>query len=316
MAARAARGSGTDNVFSRALRLATLPWNDGEEGKFVASLEMFKCGSPEIALPDDTRIRRRSEDDVAIMADLNSSYIARELSDFVAVIRVSAMRFTDAEARARETFDDVITSLRLLGARQVRLGEGFAIQEDTPDSARTISFWYRPSLPPLWKLLPYELHKRGDDDLRAVYGQLPRAFEGPARVAVSRFNSAHTRDTEEDQFIDIWIALEALFSPSDKREVTYRIALRLAHFIADPGDEREEVYRTTLDSYDVRSEVIHGRKLTLRRTKKLKLDSFEVLRRTEDYLRRCLWKIVLSEKPFKAEELDKAIARGRQGKDE
>ena len=203
-----------------------------------------------------------------------------------------------------ELFDNTVTAMRLTGPGAVSIGQLLK-----PLSLRIAG--------PRFDVPPYQLTKESVDTLSGLTVRLPKVSADSVRVAISRFDLAHERtrlayerDESEDKFIDYWIALEALFSPNDKREATYRIALRLAHFIAEPGDEREEVYLTTLDSYDVRSQLVHGRKLTGKLTKKLKLSPRQIVDRTEDYLRRCLRRIVLSDEGFDPGALDIAIARG------
>jgi len=155
-----------------------------------------------------------------------------------------------------------------------------------------------------------KIDKEEVDPLRRLYGEMHRLRTGAFRVALSRFDSALDRQSPEDKFIDLWIGLEALFSPRD--EVRYRLALRIAHFLADDAaaSEREEIYSTVLDLYDLRSDVVHGRKLAIKTSKKLKLESVEAVRVSEGYLRRALAKIAVAETNFDATDLDAQIARG------
>jgi len=123
------------------------------------------------------------------------------------------------------------------------------------------------------------------------------------RVPLRRFNQAYERDRAEDRLIDYWVALEALFSPPGSGELTYRIALRAAYFIASLPEEREQIFTALRDHYGTRSDVVHGRKP--------KRDVKIAAGAVEDYLRRALKKIVSDPGSFRPDELDLVVARGQ-----
>lgn len=54
--------------------------------------------------------------------------------------------------------------------------------------------------------------------------------------------------------------LESLFS-TETQEISFRLALRVAMFLADDPQEREGLYRTAKDVYAARSKVVHGARL-------------------------------------------------------
>jgi hypothetical protein len=57
--------------------------------------------------------------------------------------------------------------------------------------------------------------------------------------------------------------------------------------------------------------VVHGKKLTIRQSKELKLTGHEVVTKTEGYLRRALETIALSNEDFQPGTLDLALAKGQ-----
>jgi len=65
-------------------------------------------------------------------------------------------------------------------------------------------------------------------------------------LAVTRWNIAADRFTEEDELIDYWIALESLFVPDTVQELSYRTALRVAAFLGSNGAERKKI-RNVID---------------------------------------------------------------------
>ena len=60
--------------------------------------------------------------------------------------------------------------------------------------------------------------------------------------------------------IEYMIALEALFSDSSQ-ELSYKLALRTSYFIEKKGLQRLLIYRIVKKAYEIRSQMVHGRKL-------------------------------------------------------
>ena len=54
------------------------------------------------------------------------------------------------------------------------------------------------------------------------------------------------------------VAIESLFSPSDKGELKFRISQSAAQFIGQEPDERERVFKSIAKMYDRRSALVHG----------------------------------------------------------
>jgi hypothetical protein len=132
---------------------------------------------------------------------------------------------------------------------------------------------------------------------------------GRVEIAVGRFNRAFSRESAEDRLIDLWVGLESLFSPTERQELTYRIALRAAFHVVDDPALREDTHRLLVDSYYFRSGVVHGGGLK-GKTEKLKIEATEALRRTSECLRVSLLKILLVGSSFDATNIDGAILRG------
>lgn len=72
------------------------------------------------------------------------------------------------------------------------------------------------------------------------------------------YESHHEKLDATGKLIDLAIALEALFSPSDKGELTYRMAQSASFLIAEDVEERKEVYRFVKKMYSRRSALFHG----------------------------------------------------------
>lgn len=289
-----------------------------DEQTYLVALENFDAKVERVDLANGVTIRRLSTDEQEQLTFPSAGLRLPqpELEGLFLTVRPPADVGADERRdTGRQLFDDAFTALRLTKAGAVFFGSWYELP------AERSTFGLPPLASPfmrrwLFRSNPYLLE---EEDLPALTGlseRVGRARVGPLRIAMSRFNLSYERDTDEDRFIDLWIALEALFSPSDKMELRYRIALRAAHLIEEPGDKREQVYRTLLSSYNLRSDVVHGMKLTIRQPKDLKMSERDVVGRTEDYLRCSIRALVLSDKAFDdnvAKSLDIAIARGDEG---
>ena len=76
-------------------------------------------------------------------------------------------------------------------------------------------------------------------------------------LAVRRWkNSGANRDVA-DQFIELCIALEALYADSNQ-EATYKVASRRARHLREHGDERRKLHDEIKKSYSRASHFAHG----------------------------------------------------------
>lgn len=126
--------------------------------------------------------------------------------------------------------------------------------------------------------------------------------ESPLRLALRRWDSVFERFDENDALIDYWIALEGLFVPDSFQELRHRSSFRIGAFIGDKSDEREKIYKDLLESYDLRSRIIHGGFPTTKR-------KTELINATRSYLRRALVKILSSMNTFDPKTLEIEMLR-------
>ena len=76
--------------------------------------------------------------------------------------------------------------------------------------------------------------------------------------AGDHYESSHQHKELTRKLGDLVIALEALFSPSDQGELSFRIALSIAHLLAKDDLERERIFQFTKKMYACRSKLFHG----------------------------------------------------------
>ncbi len=113
-----------------------------------------------------------------------------------------------------------------------------------------------------------------------------RPSDDALSFAIQRFNLGDERVNDDDRLVDVWIALESLFSKPDERdEITYRIALRLATLLGESQTQRKAMWDLAKLSYGLRSSIVHGTPPAKRKSKhepvtKITNDTEELLRRT------------------------------------
>jgi len=86
--------------------------------------------------------------------------------------------------------------------------------------------------------------------------------KGKLREAIYRagiyFEGSHERTSDVERLIALAIALESLFSPSDRGELTFRISQSVAQFIGEDAEERRRIFSDVREMYKKRSGLFHG----------------------------------------------------------
>ncbi len=77
-------------------------------------------------------------------------------------------------------------------------------------------------------------------------------------LAQSRFFSSYGQGWWMDHILDLTIAIEALVSPADEKELSYRLAARAALLLGKKGEADPDVYIIVKTMYDARSKTVHG----------------------------------------------------------
>ena len=108
-----------------------------------------------------------------------------------------------------------------------------------------------------------------EDRLKRIVLALRRHKEANIGVAVSRWcKSKEGFRTLDDQFIDLRVALEALylkdFDSKYRGEMRFRLALYGAWYLGSNFAGRKAIRRTLLDVYDMGSRAVHGDSLSRR----------------------------------------------------
>ncbi len=118
--------------------------------------------------------------------------------------------------------------------------------------------------------------------------QLERS--GTPRMAVQYLGKALIERMWQSRYIFHWIVIEAILGPEDGREITYRLSLRAARFLASTQEERKELFEGVKEGYTWRSKAVHGARLHKLQPNK----SGELMVTLESVIRRSLLRILES----------------------
>ncbi len=72
------------------------------------------------------------------------------------------------------------------------------------------------------------------------------------------YEHSHTQEKAVGRMVTLAIALEALFSPDEKGEFTFRISQGVSQMVGSTPDERSELFREMKRFYGLRSQLVHG----------------------------------------------------------
>ncbi len=105
------------------------------------------------------------------------------------------------------------------------------------------------------------LDTSAEREARRTFAAVLKALGSRSRVAVAlrRFGGSHEPRHDEDRLLDLWIAMEALFSPDDTTEVSFRLSLNAANYVEVEGLTRRALFEWLRKGYALRSSIAHGR---------------------------------------------------------
>ncbi len=302
------------SALPRIFKSPETEWRRGKSAVFVGIVSDVILSHASMRLHDGTVIRLGSGNDQSMFNKRQewSIYVSSWYSQpilvtgqYVVEVRFNAVDYWRDAERARIRIDRLMTALRLIG-RSSYISGGVAFQPRVQNSTRFFLASRLIDRTPQTSTGGSFVNATESRRVRRIYKNLSRLTR-KTNIAVRRFNRSLSRESEEDRIIDIWIGLEAIFSPG-MGENTFRIALRLSHFMT-PVADRRSTYDLLMDSYDLRSDIVHGRRMRSVSTRR-KLQPSEVINQTQEFLRQALCKIVELDPGFDASSLDNKVLGG------
>ena len=123
-------------------------------------------------------------------------------------------------------------------------------------------------------------------------------------LPIRQWESSLIRTSLEDSLIDAWISLEALLLGGENGELSFRASVRLAELLGTSGNDRQDIYDATRNSYKWRSIIVHG----LRRGRFARQNPLrKTVQDTKDMLRSALLKILELRGPFVPADIESEL---------
>ena len=86
---------------------------------------------------------------------------------------------------------------------------------------------------------------------------IPR--NNPAWESLRAFWAGLTMAPPDLRYPYFWMGLEALFGAEDGREIGYKLAQRIAFFLAETPEVARDLFKKVKKCYEMRSKIVHGR---------------------------------------------------------
>ena len=129
-------------------------------------------------------------------------------------------------------------------------------------------YWGAPRQDSLPAILQYHLSPSDSETIKSnwlCYQKYANSLEHQAsslrkaiRIAGNFFEECHKKVSRIEQFTNLIIALEALYTPSDKAELTYRISQNCALLIESNAELRECTFKFLRSMFERRGNLFHG----------------------------------------------------------
>jgi hypothetical protein len=220
-----------------------------------------------IELSENLSIAEASEYEKQLLSELKAKWTNIRFSDFL--LRLTLVKEKpESEPNiylpdARTEIEKALTIFRLFKTRPI--GFNVIVQPYSDD----VSYSYSASA-----LLHYMLWAAPDSTLSREIYQLQepeveefasffREYDLPTifnlRLAIAYFNKSYIEPyTPRDSFLDIMICLENLLLKGTHQELTYKLAMRMAHLLGGDVHERSNLFQFIKEAYSLRSKIVHG----------------------------------------------------------
>lgn len=145
--------------------------------------------------------------------------------------------------------------LRIVGGHYVWLSDPVVFQPNVENSLLGENRLARTDFEPAPRWAHYRLTHDRSPMVQAIHGAALGTDDDRVKIALRRNYLGHGGG--DDDIIDLWIGLEALFSDGAS-EITYKAAIRISHYIGQNQVARRFLFETLKESYTVRSRLVHG----------------------------------------------------------
>ena len=176
---------------------------------------------------------------------------------------------------AQRFFDELLAAFRLRKTERVFIPPSLMIgvavpnpeldsilRGNAPEATENVLFMDRPPYLDKDERL-YQLNKGDVPEVESLCEIAVNAFTTRLGIALRRFVGSQEKNPA-DRFVDLLIALEALYGDSDRTALAHKIAFRAATITAPSLPARERMFTLVKQAYDRRSSILHGQAADMR----------------------------------------------------
>ena len=257
----------------------------------------------DIQFSDDTSISRLDPNQYAMVTDMDMDrgYVRkpgrrfRKLRYGIFMRRMLENDRGESLGRIKEEAQRVLDSFRLFKSGLIYVG---AMYSHSPDSwPRKNLFTIRVGVenPPEIKSEMFVSGTEIDRIKRFFtrFAQLEHIEQQHYLItSIRRFNASYSSEHIGDKIADLSISLETLLNNSPG-EISLKLSLRVALLLGDTEDNREYLWRFIKKCYDVRSEIVHGKKRQPIRVMGNTMTDHQIAQKLENVTRQAITKVVL-----------------------
>ena len=257
----------------------------------------------DIRFSDDVSVSRLDSNQYAMVTDMDTDhgYVRkpkkrlRKLRYGVFIRRTLENGRAVSSERMKEKAQRVLDSFRLFKSGRIYTG---AMYSYSPDS------WPRKNLftsrvgvenPPE---MESEMFVSGTeiDRIKCFFTRFTRlehiGQQHYLTTSIRRFNTSYNNKHIGDKIADLCISLETLLNDSPG-EITLKLSLRVALLLGDTEDNREYLWRFIKKCYNVRSEIVHGKKRGRITVMGKIMTEHQTAQKLENVTRQAITKVVL-----------------------
>jgi hypothetical protein len=272
---------------------------------FCAPLFNFKMNTEkELNFEDYLCVRRMTSIEKNLgkifLKDLLSEKHYRELKLAICWVADDSKR----QSKSEYDNDDILTVMRLLKQEPVQAPYVLTYPAE-PLFGRSIKEMSIHEVgSPLLHGKTYSLTENDAQQLLAIWhGYRDSRAKKKYAIAFDKFEDVYKKVRADDRIIDCWVGLENIYLRGIKDELRYRASIRIAYFLGSNSDERQRLYKEAMNSYDIRSKLVHGGRVT---EKSIKVAAQVAL----SHLRDSLHFVLNEDKARQLDEIDKTIIMG------
>jgi len=252
-------------------------YNNNFTYRYIAPIKNFKSDKEKIQIGENLFIIKLTDKDfedlhsyTALFSNGPENIFHRSDYAFVyecevrKVIGESKHPSVDSQQKVTEIFDNLCSVLRLLKPGNLNYNTVYPRPTSWTFFPQGFSSFFTDRQTTFGAT--YHLEKNDIAKLLKLWNEYKKYMKiktSGIDLAMRRFGFGYNRMRQEDRLIDYLISFEALVLPSDRQELSFKLALRTSMLVAKNIRQRTKVFALMKKAYNIRSQIVHGAEIKL-----------------------------------------------------